>query len=152
MLQGGINSTMLYDGFHSLDLKTLTEGSKTCTWINHCIVDAQSEKPSARAAHGIARLSDVDENSTLLYVFGGMGEKGECNDLWCLNTDSMGWTRVTKNKGSESAGFHPLPRLDFAMCAVGLKSENEEVSKFIVIHGGMSRTGEIYNDAWIMRV
>lgn len=146
----------MYDGFHWIDLKKENDDS-TYSWIDSSLTDLMSsEKPSGRAAHGIARIPDVKKDSSQFYLFGGIGEKGALNDLWSFNVESMCWTQILKNHGRDSMGYYPVPRLDFAMCAVGLPRDgttgNASSPVYLMIHGGMSREGEIFNDAWIMQV
>lgn len=153
-MHGGINNTTLYDGFHWIDFEKRND-DLTFSWVDSSLIEACPEKPSARAAHGIARLCDVEKNSPMIYMFGGIGEKGACKDLWSLNVESMCWNKITKDAGMDKSGIQPVPRLDFAMCAVGLANGSacsESSSIYIMIHGGMNREGEIFNDAWVMKV
>ena len=155
VIHGGINNSTLYDGYHWLNIAKKND-DLSCNWIDSSI-DLCDSKPSGRAAHGIAKGADVDKTSPILYMFGGLGEKGARNDLWSFNTDSMSWTEVKKHRGEESYGHFPMPRLDFAMCAVGLQDNScghgaVALSVYLIIHGGMNEQGELFNDAWVMKV
>lgn len=145
-----MNNVTLYDGFHWMDLsKENDDGSRT--WLESS-VSMSRDKPSARAAHGTAKISDVEKDSQILYIFGGLGEKGTYNDLWSFNADSMSWKQVMKNHSAESYGHYPVPRLDFGMCSVGLKDANGVLSTYLMIHGGMNSQGELFNDSWVMKI
>ncbi|PNY06618.1 acyl-CoA-binding domain-containing protein 4-like [Trifolium pratense] len=74
---------------HMFDLKSLT-------WLPlHCTGTA----PSPRCNH-VASLYD----GKILFIFGGASKSRTLNDLYSLDFETMGWSRI------KVRGFHPSPR------------------------------------------
>ncbi|CAL8113115.1 unnamed protein product [Orchesella dallaii] len=155
LVHGGINGLSLYGGMHWIDLEKVNE-DLTRNWIDLEVEMLNQTKPAPRAAHGIAKASDVNKGSSVVYIFGGLGEKGALNDLWSFNIESKTWTQILPKDGEDEdckQMVKPEPRLDFAMCCVGLQDEDsDQLTLFLIIHGGMNPQGEIFKDMWVMKI
>jgi len=77
-----------------------------------------------------------------IVLIGGYAEDGPLNDVWRFNSRTSTWSEI---EITSSSSLNPLPRLEFAGCALGEQ---------VLVFGGMQYDNEqvlILNDLWTLR-
>lgn len=119
------------------------EGLKNDTYILNLdsfvwIQVATGIKPPPRYEHGSVLVNR--KGSDCIIIFGGCGENGSLNDVWCLNLENMSWCRL------ETRGRSPSPR---ALHSITRITSRQNKDRIYIFGGGMdgdqpTKDAEVY--------